>query len=395
MGFLFASKKEFRTTLIFDIGSGSVAGALVQIPTDTSKIPTILKSVRVDIQTRKVLDFNLFIDDMNTALHEVCVSLYEAKVAPPEDIVCTLASPWYVSETKSIKLAKEKAFIFTEKIADELLKREITDLEEIYYKKYGGKENAPERMETHVMSVSLNGYHVVAPLGKRTTALEMNMFVSLSPKLCLDRIRQTIAQTYHTIPVSFSSFVCASYVAVRDRFEVPDSYVLMDIGGEITDITLISKGILKLSVSFPFGKNTVYKMLVNHFDIEPRDAQEILALYFAGTLASSRQEVLTPYLKEIEQAWKLLFKECMAALPRTLVIPDTVFLTIDTDMKKYFTDILSREDHFQSMNENHTVTIKALEGPEFLTMCGLKESTCDPFLMMEAIACMRKKNTYV
>ena len=60
---LFSSKKE-KLVAIFDIGSGSVGGMLVSIPKDGKSLPTIIKSTRTDIVTRKELDYNLFLKDM-------------------------------------------------------------------------------------------------------------------------------------------------------------------------------------------------------------------------------------------------------------------------------------------------------------------------------------------
>jgi hypothetical protein len=42
------------------------------------------------------------------------------------------------------------------------------------------------------------------------------------------------------------------------------------------------------------------------------------------------------------------------------------------------------------MVADHKCTVITLEGPEFLTMCSVKDGTCDPFLMVEAIGVMRK-----
>src|ERR1035437_8456216 len=113
MDFLFSSKKKDKIIALFDIGSGSVGGAIVRIPIDGKGVPTILKSVTNEIKFHKRLKAKNFMKDMISALDLTVNALYNKKVGVPDQIVCVLASPWYLSETRVIKMKREKPFIFT------------------------------------------------------------------------------------------------------------------------------------------------------------------------------------------------------------------------------------------------------------------------------------------
>ena len=115
MGLFFTSKKKERKVAIFDIGSGSVGAALALIPTDGQAIPTILKSFRTEITEKESLDFETFLNDMLKALDSSIQKLYAAKLGSFDEIVCVLTSPWYLSETRVIKMEKEHSFIFDKK----------------------------------------------------------------------------------------------------------------------------------------------------------------------------------------------------------------------------------------------------------------------------------------
>ncbi len=296
---LFTSSKKERIVAIFDIGSGSVGGAITRIPADGKEIPTIIKSARTEVPIRDDLNFSVLLEDMLLALNATATSLYEGKVGVPDEIVCVLASPWYLSETRIIKIAKEHSFVFTKKLADESLSKEISALKSSYENKYGGVKSAPEVMEHHVMGISLNGYLVDDPIGKRSKSVEMHMFISLSPKSCLDKIRQTLSNTFHEMPISFSSFVMSSYLAVRDKYVTPESYLLLDIGGEVTDVAIISKGMLTASLSFPFGKNTFFKYIYTKMEIELRDAKELFKLFSTNSLAAKNKQKAESLFKSI------------------------------------------------------------------------------------------------
>ncbi len=391
MGLFSKSNNTEKIVAIFDIGSGSVGGAIVKIPTDKKSIPTIIKSARTEIAFRNELDFNTFLEDMLDALNKTATELYKSKLGAPEEIECVLASPWYISETRIVKMSKEHSFVFTKKIADELFNKEITALNDKYQSKYGGVESAPDVIEHHIMNVLLNGYSVPEPIGKRSRAVEMNMIISLSPKVCLEKIRKTISKTYHSTKVSFSSFSVASFIAVRDRYVSPDSYLLLDISGELTDVGIVSKGVLKATLSFPFGKKTFFKYMCSKLEVELRDAQELFSLHSSGTISKKLKDKLDPLFKSIENSWSEAFRACINTLPHTLTLPGTIFLTADADIRSWFVDVVRNEEYIQSMVAERKCTVVTLEGPEFLPMCNVKEGQCDPFLMIEAISVMRKR----
>ncbi len=394
MGFLFSSSKKEKLVAIFDVGSGSVGGALIAMPNDKKELPTIIISTRVEIVEREEINFNLFLKDMNLALGFAARNIYNSKKGAPDQIVCVLASPWYISETRLVKMSRDSSFTFTTKIVDELLAKEMSSLDSLYKAKYGDTDSLPEVIENPVVGVSLNGYHVGDPLGKRTRSIEMNMVISMSPKICLDRIRETLSKSFHHTPVSFSSFMTASFISVRDRYMSNDSYLVMDIGGEVTDIGIVSKGVLRESLSFPYGRKTVFREIAKKLKIELRDSYELFNLYTKNTLSEKQKEKLIPVLKSVERAWGNSFKECISTLPKTLTLPNITFLTIDPDVKDWFVNIMNDGDYIKSMVPGGKFTLVTLDGPEFLNMCNVKNSTCDPFMMIEAISVSRKMELY-
>jgi len=392
MGFLFTSKKKEKIIAIFDIGSGNVGGAMVRIPTDGNGLPVIIKSVRNEIRFNEKFDFNSFMNDMTVALNLTANSLFYKNVGSPEEIFCVLASPWYLSETRVVKIYQDKRFTFTKSLAGELIEKEISSLTQTYKDKYSSTGDVPEVIEQHTMAVILDGSTDENPLGKKCKVLEMDMVISLTSKLCLNKIRETLLKTFHNTNVKFSSFTVASYLAVRDKYIKPDSYLLIDISGEITDIGVVVDGVIRSILSFPFGKKTFFKYMCTKLDIELRDAREIFNLYNKGNLSSPFSDKIIPLFKSIENSWGEAFSQCIDTLPNNLILPDTIFLTADNDIKSWFTNILRNKEHAQSALYLHKYNVVTLDGPEFLNMCDVNDGLCDPFLMIEAISIMRKTN---
>jgi methylated-DNA-protein-cysteine methyltransferase-like protein len=138
-------------------------------------------------------------------------------------------------------------------------------------------------------------------------------------------------------------------MAVREKYVTPESYLLLDIGGEITDVAIITKGVLKASLSFPFGKRTFFKYMCTKLEIEQRDAEELFKLWSAGTLAEKKKKKVEPLFQSIENSWGEAFRACIGTLPHTLTLPSTIFLTADADIRGWFVDVVRNEPFIQSM----------------------------------------------
>lgn len=390
MGFLFSSKKK-KMVAIFDIGSGSVGGALVYMPTEGELLPTIIKSTRTNIINRAEVNFNLFLEDMILALGATSRNLYQSKLGAPDEIVCVLASPWYISETRTIKMSKNHSFTFTKKIVDELLKKEITSLTNVYKNKYGEIESLPLVVESPIVGISLDGLRVSNPIGGQARSIEMNMIVTLSPKLCLDKIKESVSRNFHHTPISFSSFMVASYVSIRDKYINSGPYLLLDVGGEVTDIGIVLNDILMGSVSFPYGKETLFRNMCKELKIELRDARELFNLYSQGNLSDQKIAKVISALESAKISWGKSFKEGVDVLSQNCMLPNLLFLTIDADVKDFFVKIINNEKYIKSLTKT---TVVPLDGSLFLDMCNVKNGICDPFLMIESISVMRKMGKY-
>jgi hypothetical protein len=166
----------------------------------------------------------------------------------------------------------------------------------------------------------------------------------------------------------------------------------MDIGGEVTDVAIISKGILKSSLSFPFGKKEFFKYICTKLDIDLRDAKELFKLFSTDALAVRKRKKAEPLFASIALSWGEAFRKCISTLPHTLTLPPTIFLTSDNDIQKWFKGVLENDAYIQSIVTGRQATVVTLEGPELLNMCSVKDGLCDPFLMIEAISIMRKVN---
>jgi len=392
MGFIFKlKKKKDRVIAIFDIGSDSIGGAIAIIPENPDEMPTILKSIRNTIKYKHDTNFKSTMREALSALKLTARDLSTKNTGRLDEIVCSLTSPWSSSETKKISLSNPKSFVFSQKIADDLIAKESSSI----LKEYEGRENndgyKEHIIEKIVTDVFLDDKITHKPVGKKCKFLDLNMTISVAPQIFLNETTEILNKEFHSTPISFYSFAIMSYLMIRESYVGLESHLLLDISGEVTDLSVINNGVFKSKVSFPFGKKTIMRHLSLKLRIEIRDAEELFRLYYQKNLSTELRNKLIPTFNAIEKFWSEELRLCLSNIPKKYTLPEVIFLTIDSDMRNWFFEIFKKEEFSQNITLNNKFKVVMLDESELISMCSFKEGVHDPFLMIEASA-LTKKN---
>lgn len=338
-------KNKDELGLVFDIGSSSVGGALFVI--QKSGIPKIIYSIREPITLEKDLNFDSFLSLTLKSLEVVTMNISKMGLGAPRKTFCVLSSPWYASQTRTIIFNKNTPFVFNAKLADSLIQKDIKLFEEECKKEYIDPKNKVIPIELKSMKIKLNGYVVPKPLNQKATELEMTIFVSMSGEYVLEKLKETIGKHFYAHDIKFSSFAVASFTIVRDLFINQENFLLIDIGGEVTDISMIKKDILRSSISFALGKNFLTRGVASLLDCSLGEAVSYLSLYKEGHISDSEFTKIEPIINKLKTEWLSKFQESLVNLSNDISIPATIFLTVDQDVLDFFTETIKSEQFNQ------------------------------------------------
>ncbi|HAS80486.1 MAG: hypothetical protein UR25_C0001G0090 [Candidatus Nomurabacteria bacterium GW2011_GWE1_32_28] len=384
MGIFFKRKDEKELVLIFDIRSSSVGAAIFEV--QKMGVPKIILSIREPIVFQSEINIDNFLFLTIKALEIVASKVSIMSTSRPKKVFCILSSPWYASQTRTIKLEKNTPFVFTSKLANELIKKEISIFEEEHIKNFSDTNNKTRLIEFKNMKTLLNGYQTSDPFNKKTKKLEMIIFISIAGDQILKKIEETIFRHFHYSDVKFSSFAMASFVVARDMFIDQDSFLLVDIGGEVTDISMIKKNILNYSISYPLGYNFIIRRIADSLNSTLDEAKSLISLYRDDHAEESTQKKLEPIIGKLKMEWLKGFQESLVNISSDISIPATIFITVDQDLADFFSKIIKTEQFNQYTLSESEFKIIFLGTQTLNDIIVFKDKIYrDPFIAIEAI----------
>jgi hypothetical protein len=349
MGIFSKAKKEDELVLVFDIGSGKVGGALFWV--QDSGIPKIIFSTAEPIPLEKEFNIDRFFSLTIQSLETVANRIYLAKLGAPTRIFCILSSPLHISQTRIINFKKNIPFLFTTKLADDLMQKEISLFKEEHSIKHTNSVNPNRIIETKNIKTILNGYETPKPLGQKAKELEMTIFVSMGEEQVLAKIEDALGKYFHSSRIKFSSFELASFAVTRDVYIQQENFILVDIGGEVTDLSMVKKNILRESITFPLGYNFLIRGVASGLHVTSNEADSFLSLLQDGHAEESITQKLALVLDQLKVEWLKKFQDSLANLSNDIFIPSIIYLTTD----KKFADFFSRTIKAEQLSQ-YTLT---------------------------------------
>ncbi len=395
---LFSKQKILEErVLILDIGSGSIGAAYLvrQKGMGSAGNPKILHTVRKNIPLLADLDFIPLVQNMLGTVDFVVKEMQHAHLPAPDKIECILAAPWYAASTRIVREKRRAPFVFTKKLWYELLLKEVSDFRQSFLEQFqdidGIIDREPRVIEKKNMHVALNGYTVADPIGKRASELEMSIYISMVPEYIALSLEEIIG-IYFKQEITLGTFLGASFQVMRDIFISEHDYVLLDIGGEITDMGFVKNDILSETATFPRGKNFILRRIMHHAKVSREEASSLFSLYLDSKLTDRMKSVLLPVLTRAKADWTQMFSHTLGEILSDFTIPKTIILTCDDDVSNFFIEAIHDEQFTQSKLSTRHFNVIMIKVKDLHEFCSLDRTVShDPFMMLESIYVSKQK----
>lgn len=348
--FSFLKQKDETVSALFEIGSGSVAGALVKL--SPTAHPELLYSYREAIPFREKLEHGRLTTDMATVVGHVAKNLGDKGLVHLNftgyrhhrihDIFYSFASPWVLSQTTLLDIKKEVETVVTKELIDGVVAREQHSFEKLI--KEGDSatvfDGDAEMIEKKMIQVRLNGYPTDNPYKKTAHHIETAFCMSFVPADIMEKINTAVEKTFNFRKVTPHSFALLAYSALRDLFPTERDFIFVDVHGELTDVLVVKGGLLAHTFSFPFGTHTLIRKASHLLSLTPDIAESALRMHASGKSDDINKAKTEPLIQMIQKEWLNAFSSAYSALPDKIVLPHTFFVITDTDLEALFAQVL-------------------------------------------------------
>lgn len=366
-GFSSSKKSVSKAKLVFDIGSKSVGGGIFD-KTSSGKA-RLIHTLREPIAFKSRLTGDKFQVAMLSSLRRVLFHLdsYGVMRARSEQksihrfdsIAVFLSSPWHASETKLLTLQMSKPAVITKSLVDDLINEEEKSFEK-KLAEAGQGEGGFDLLERKIIEIRLNGYPTTKPYGKTADKIEVMIFESVAPTSVIGAIKSAIGKRFPSDHIEFHTFSAAAFASLRDLFPKTEDFLIVQVGGEMTDISLIKKGVILGIVSFPLGHNGLLRSLSEICENHPDCALEtLITLHRESSASDCDTEKVERAIAGTKMAWLKQFNSAISNFSSETFLPKSVFLFEDSPYARLFEKFLAElgSDQFTAVSEPFSVTV--------------------------------------
>ncbi len=327
--FLFSNisktQKDEKYNLIIDISSESIGASFVRIK--EGQKPHIINTIRHQIPFQEKVSVKRLISLLKETLDIVLDDLIKkGNKIYPEKVIIALASPWCASQTRIVEISEENEFEITEELFEEIVEKEEKNyLSEIQSNSQGEKLQI-EIIESNIIDIKVNGYNVEKPIGIKTKNLRLSIHVTSSQTLIINTIKDLILKRWIKVKYKFISFIYSSFNVIKDKLSKETSFLIVNVSGEVTDLSLIIDDVIISSISFPYGFHAFLRSVSKELSLVSEAAYSEIKLYNSSKLSKDRIDQISSILDKTASNWSSVLKTSIKQLTKYKIIPKNIYI---------------------------------------------------------------------
>ena len=373
---IFSKTPKRKVVAVIDITSSSVGGALVESNEGCPIV--ILAAPKSPINF--LFDVNLEAS-LRCTMNSLRLTVKKLKSLHPgkvDEVLCVFSSPWFSSKTKIITVTREKPFEVKKDFFSQLIEEEEKNFI------VGKKENSLF-IEHEVIKTELNGYYVKNPAGKTARSVKSYIYLSAGVEKAMELAEKEIEKVFIHTPLKFATSSLVVFKVLSDIIKSRDGFLIIDIGGETTEINLIRNNALEQSVSFSKGNNFLFRKVSVALNTFLREASSIVKAYASGHRTLESSDKIAAAIKDSAGEWRDYLKNSLAEMTQESLLPQNIFIIGDDPVCRFFSSCLENSD-FSEFTILRKPFIAQKINPEWLTRYFNPSSpNKDILLMIEAV----------
>lgn len=268
-------------------------------------------------------------------------SLYSGQI---DEVLCVFSSPWFSSKTKIITLTRGKPFEIKKDFFSNLIEEEEKSFNPPKIGEAGRKEENSRFIEHEIIKSELNGYSVKSPIGKIAQSVKSYVYLSAGVERAMEMAEKEIAKVFIHTPLRFATSSLVVFKVLSDIINNKEGFLIIDIGGEITEINLIRNNALEQSASFSKGTNFLFRKAAIAMNTFLKEAISTVKVYSRGHRTLESSDKIAAAIKDSVGEWKDSLKNSLSIMAQENLLPQNVFVIGDDPVCRFFSSCFENSD---------------------------------------------------
>ncbi|GEM_PF-7103261 len=237
-----------------------------------------------------------------------------------------LSSPFYISKTmRAVRQRAHASSLVTRLELDALLSETAAGCARDLFPDM--PESEIHLFNRFIVKTLMNGYIVSEPVGKAGKTIEMHVRFELTTRKVYHELTRHAARAFPAARIRACSVPAAYFYALTDHFDGEEGFLLIDIGGEVSDVLLVENGALERVFSLGLGTNLFLREVAALLHISLPDAAFIVRRYAEHMLEENRLQQLASLIASYQKTWQARFNAIWERHAKDREIPPRILVT--------------------------------------------------------------------
>jgi len=290
---LFASKKDStRYGVVFEIRSGSVAGAIVSSNPLTDS-PVILYSTREFLplkQTKVTGDITkrLLSVFLNIVLDiESKIPQYIPKKMQLAAVHINFTAPWSYTQGSTYTYESKEPIVITEKFLKEIQKVATEKKSNTAATTPDSKNNNCTIINKTTLGYTANNYPTANPVGQSAKCITATETISAVTNTIFGSVEDIASKLFTNIPTQFSTSPLIQQHLLSTYTKTPTTFATIHLTYEALELTFYRNNEILTALTTPIGINTIARNIAEHSSLPH---EQILSFLTTDDISSFQEK---------------------------------------------------------------------------------------------------------
>jgi hypothetical protein len=267
-------------------------------------------------------------------------------------ILISFSAPWFISKLKEFKIEEKRAFMLSGGFLERITSKEKSIFEQELSQSKTNDAKKFSVIETSMVTTVVNGQEVPDAIDREANLFEGSIYLSAVEEGLEKKVLDIVERETH-IPlkkVMAHTFPLISFSVIQNYLTKESSYIILDITGETTEITLIAKNTIAGTASFAFGRHSIIRYIAKSLNVSLEIAASNLNLFMLNKSNDAAITSIGGILVFAENEWNKYLDDALRSLSAGNTLPKKVYVTTTSDTAMIFLDFLKLGKTKASMN---------------------------------------------